>query len=605
MTVLDDAVGTIAEPGPAGVLFWTGAGVSRGAPSCLPTGWQLTERAFAALFRPFTLDVVLAYHELLGWRRGSVCPAEPARTRLPRLETALGAGAQQSPDLIGEILADVRDARPNPVHGFLAAHLHGGGRQLTANFDLCVERAHVGRYGRSPDPGQLHHFHNAFSDGSDPARLGATLARIERGFDAADRAALVDRLRGPARRVVMVGYSGSDFFDVDVAVADLPPGSLDGLTVHWVNHSSCAWHRPTPRPSTAVFDVEYDGPDGLLPSLAGHLRRAGATVEFLCGPTTTLLDGLAGRWGFDPVPRPVLRPPPAVDVAVDDRRRTAATFRYFRAVGLVPEVRRLLAEEPDIAADELVLARSDLMWEEGRYADLRRWWRRQPPSLRRTERIGATLWVQGRLLPAYAWLTWHRRRASNDAELRLIAETEARVIEHMRLVPDLRWLGGPLARDAARWLPAPRQRDGLHDFRRLTDVSGSLRNSTAAASRPESEAAETQEWFLEAGNVHAALAYQHRRLRDTHRVTTPVAELDRLYRAQQRRAGILGSTAASWRVLLLPRAGQVFTLREAVVGCVAVQFGGWHRVRLLGRLLLDRLRSRIRPAPPDDQGSPP
>ena len=38
-----------------------------------------------------------------------------------------------------------------------------------------------------------------------------------------------------------------------------------------------------------------------------------------------------------------------VDVAVDDRRRTAATFRYFRAVGLVPEVRRLLAEEPDVA----------------------------------------------------------------------------------------------------------------------------------------------------------------------------------------------------------------------------------------------------------------
>ncbi|MDG4809377.1 hypothetical protein O7634_21740 [Micromonospora sp. WMMD1120] len=593
MSVLEEAVATMAEAGPADALFWTGAGISRGAPSCLPTGWQLTERAFAALFRPFTLDTVLAYHELLGWRRGSICPAEPARTRLPRLETALGA--QQTPDLVGEILADVRGARPNPVHEFLAAHLHAGGHQLTANFDLCVERAHVERHGRSPLPGQIHHFHNAFSDGADPARLGATLARIERGFDDTDRAALVDRLRGPARRIVIVGYSGSDFFDVDVAVADLAPGALDGRTVHWVNHSSCAWHRPTPRPSTAVFGVEHGNRDGTLPALAGHLRRAGATVEFLCGPTTELLDGLATRWGFDRVPAPDLRPPRAVSIDVDDRRRLAATFLYFRAVGLVPEVRRLLAEEPDVPAEELILARSDLMWEEGRYADLRHWWRQQPRSLRRTERIGATLWVQGRLLPAYAWLTWQRRRVSDETELRVIAETEARVIEHMRLVPDLRWLGRHLGRRAARWLPEPRQRDGLHEFRRLADVSTSLRHATPATSRPESEAAETQEWFLEAGNVHAALSYQHRRLRDNHRVTTPVAELGRLYRAQQRRAEILGSTAASWRVLLLPRAGQVFTLREAVVGCAAVQFGAWHRVRLLGRVLLDRVRSRTRP----------
>ncbi|WP_431897353.1 hypothetical protein [Micromonospora haikouensis] len=594
MTALADAVEALARAGPAGVLFWTGAGVSRGAPSCLPTGWQLTERTFSALFRPFTLETVLAYHELLAWRRGAICPTEPVRTRPPRLETALGAGSQQSPDLVGEVLADLRDARPNPVHEFLAAHLDAGGRQLTANFDLCVERAFHERRGRPPCPGQIHHFHHALADGTDPARLGATLAHIERGFDDADRAAFVERLRGPARRIVVVGYSGSDFFDVDVAVAGLPPGALNGRTVHWVNHSSCAWHRPVPQPPTAVFGVEAGNPDGTLPALAGHLRRAGATVEFLCGPTTELLDGLASRWGFDPVPPPVLRPPRPVGTAVDDRRRLAATFLFFRAVGLVPEVRRLLPAEPAVSAEELALSRSDLMWEEGRYADLRRWWRRQPPSPRRTERIGATLWVQGRLLPAYAWLTWHRRRTSDAGDLRLIAETEARVIEHMGLVPDLRWLGRPLGRRVARWLPAPSQQDGLHTFRRLADVHGSLKYATAAAPRPESEAAETQEWFLEAGNVHAALSFQHRRLRDNHRAGTPAAELGRRYRDQQRRAEILGSTAASWRVLLLPRAGQVFTLREAVVGCAAVQFGAWHRVRLLGRLLLDRARSRGR-----------
>lgn len=588
MTVLADAAATVAAAGPAGVLLWTGAGVSRGAPSCLPTGWELTERTYSALFRPFTLRTVLAYHDLLGWRRGAVCPVEPARTRVPRLETALGAGSQRNPGVVGELLADVREAEPNPVHGFLADHLHAGGHQLTANFDLCVERAFRQRYGREPVPGQLHHFHNAFADGSDPARLGATLARIERGFDDADRAALVGRLRGPARVIVLAGYSGSDFFDVDVAVAGLPPGALEGRTVLWVNHSSCAWHRPDPQPSSAVFGVETGHPEGTLPALAGHLRRAGATVAFLCGPTTELLDAVAAHWGFDPVPPPVLRPPRDVRTAAGDGDRLAGTFLLFRATGLVPEVRRLLPENPDVSAEELILSRSDLMWEEGRYADLRRWWRRQHPSPRRTERIGATLWVQGRLLPAYAWLSWHRRRARTEPELRRFAETEARVIEHMTRVPDLRALGRRLARSAPRWLPEATQSTGLHEFRRLADVSGSLRHPTAADPRPESEAAETQAWFAEAGNVHAALSYQHRRLRDAYRRDIPATELGLLYRAQRRRAELLGSPAAAWRTLLLPRAGQVFTLREIALGCATLQLAPWHRLRLLTRLLLDR-----------------
>jgi hypothetical protein len=593
-------VDAVAALDPADVLFWSGAGVSAAAPSLLPTGWALTQRVFDTFFEPFTLRTVLAYHDLLDWRILGICPSQPAQTRLPRLETALGAAARLHPGAVPAVLADLLAAPPNRAHRFFAAHLAAGGRHLTANFDRCIEDAHQQRYGHRPAADHVLHFHGALDDPAGGADLGVTLARIERGFPAAERRALTDFLTSGHRAIVIVGYSGSDVVDVDPTVAELPSGALAGIRVIWVAHSeSCGWHQPAPVPQRAVFGATGDD-HGTAPPLAAHLRRAGAEVTFLCGPTQELLDRLAASWRFGrlsagPAAGPGGRTGPGGGTPVTTaEQRRAATFLLHRMLGLLPEVERTIGRVGSaVDAEELLIAHSDLLWEQGRYADLRRWWRRNggPGTTRRAERIGASLWVQGRLVPAYLWLSWHRRRRpTGHPDRDALAETEGRVIEHMTRVPDLAWLGRLLARRATGWLPVADQRRGIHHWRRRTDLRSSLAAAGGGTARPADEASTSATWFAETGNVHAALAFQHRYLRDSYRPEHPSAELASRYRDQFRRAQVVGSVAAAWRILLLPGAARVFATREAVTGAFVPQFAPWHRVRLLGRYAAGRLR---------------
>lgn len=599
--------GQITAHRPNEVLFWTGAGVSMRAPTNLPSGADLTRRVFESLFEPGALDTVLAYHQLVGWRSATICERErrkdPARTRLPRLETVLGAAAREDPDLVRKILDDVRTARPGWAHRFFAAHVHAGGRHLTANFDRCVETAHAELYGAPPGSSKIHHFHGMLDAGTGPGDLGATLAAIERGFLGDARDDFVSRLTDTTRLIVIVGYSGSDFFDVDVAVAGLDPGSLAGRKVLWISHSdTCGWHEPVTAPAGGPFaDPDRTIRSGIEPDLAGHLRRAGADVTFVCGSTTFPLVLAQRRWGLDEAGRIEAdrRRVRRIVVAVPDRQRRTATFHLYRGVGLIAEVDRMLrgADDLDAPAEELHQARSDLLWEDGRYGDVRRFWvrRRDAAPALRAERIGAALWTQGRLLPALVWLQVHRRRhlTSDPDGAQMLAETQGRVIEHMTRTPDLALLGRWLAPRGVRMLGAPAQSHGLHLFRRRSDLSSSLLATSDRTSRGAGAATESGQWFAEAGNIHAALSFQHRSYRDSYRPDIADAELADRYLAQRRRAQILGSTSATARVLLLPGAARVFTTRQAVTAAFTLQFGWWHRTRMISRFALLRLRRRL------------
>lgn len=606
--LVDEVADQIAARPPDRVMFWSGAGISGPAPTNLPSGWELTQRAFDAFFEAGALDTVLAYHRLVGWLSPTLCPRQPARVRLPRLETVLGAAADQDAANVLTVLDDVRSAEPGWMHRCFAAHLRAGGRHVTANFDRCIERTYGDMYGAAAPDDRILHFHGALDTTTTPDQLGATLAQLERGF--ADEVA--DRLRaalcGGVEVIVVVGYSGSDFFDVDTAVAGLPPGSLDGVEVVWVAHGRCAWHELDPAEMDEPFTDTPSKPPppdarGQEPPMAQHLRRAGASVRFVCGVTERLLSLVQGRWGLtgvgmiDPSGHRHVREITATSSA---EHRAAATFMLYRTLGLLPEVDRMLRDgTPPVARDELRVARSDGLWEQGRYSDLRRWWARQHDAdpAQRSERIGAALWTQGRLVPALLWLDLHRRRCirrGEDTNARLLAEIEGRVVEHMARTPDLAPVARLLARRAVRLIDRRGQDLGVHLHRRRTDLHSSLQDVAGFASRDPATAAASRQWFVEAGNVHAALSYQHRSLRDGYDPAIPAPELTRRYRGQQRRAQIIGSTSAYWRVLLLPGAHRVFTFREAVTGALALQFGWWHRIRLVGRFGWLRLRLRLR-----------
>lgn len=579
---------------PASVVMFSGAGVSTEGPASLPTGQELAERVFGAYFTPGTLATVLRHHAAVGWQAQVPCPRDPSpaagpEPRRPRLETVLGVvAAAYGYQAVADVLADMRAAAPNRLHRFFAAHLGRGGRQITANFDACIEHAAdglpLGRLGSR----RILHFHGTLADGPSAGDLGATLGQIQGGFKEAQAARFLQML--PTDGILAVlGYSGSDFFDVDTTVASLEPGALARLLVIWISHSDHSWHLIDPAARTE-------------PPLAGLFRRAGAHVDTWCGATGEFIQNLSRAWAFGDIGPPQERQPHPPDVtAPGDAQRQAATFMLYRELGLHDEIGPLLDAGTLTGVDPAAIwwARSELLWEQGRWGTLRRLWRHGdvPATIRRaarSERIGACLWVQGRLLPAYLWLTCHRRRCRDRDDRLMLAETEGRVVEHMARVPELRLLARVLAPGLIRELGDTGQTAGIHTYRRRNDLASSLR-SLNGEPRAATEAATSSQWFTEAGNLLAALSYLHRQYRDTYDpANIRDAELSRRYRELQARYRSVGSPSGYWRTHLLPGAERVFTTTEVIRGVFALQHGWWHRVRLLVRYLPLRIPYLLR-----------
>lgn len=597
----------LAGVGPGDVVVLSGAGVSRDPPASLPLGGDLLARVFEGCFEAGVLDTILDYHQQLGLVTTSPCDGEVV-TRPPRLETVLGVAV----DVHGlastmAVLDDLRHAPFNALHAVLAAHLAVGGRQLTANFDGCIERA-AAALGTSD--GDLWHFHGSLARDPTGASLGATLRAIESGFPDGDAARFGTALQA-GRRLVVLGYSGSDFFDVDPAIAELAPGELRRLGVLWVAHQATGLvHRPV---------------DAADPQLLRLLARAGAEVTVLCADTAAVGATLAAIWGLAP-PSPAVdaptspRPEPTVGGSApvdpdrpqrperpDPDRRARATFRLCRQLRLHNEVDRLLSDPGlQLSPIERFRARVDVLWDQGRYATARRLWRRAPAEVaawERTERIGACLWEQGRLVPAYLWLTYHLRRLEPGSPARLrSAETAARVVLRMLRGPDTRWLGRRLGPGLRAELEAVDRGHGIDMYLRAQDVAQQL--ATGAGTHPAATAEDARtssEWFLEAGDLAALLAYRHSWYRRSYDPTTPIDVLARRYRRHQADKDLVGSAGA--RAMLLPGAERVYSTRELVTDLLGpTQFAPWHRTRLLAAFLTRKVllhtRRRRRPAAP-------
>ncbi|HEY8979327.1 MAG TPA: hypothetical protein VIU15_07065 [Streptomyces sp.] len=584
----------IAGFGPPLGVFLTGAGISMDEPSGLPAGPALTRRVFASFLEADLLERVHALHDAFGLYRPPRCPLDrtPADVPVPadpRLETVLGAvvrGCAGTPVRPMEVLADIRDASPNTGHDFFARHVAAGGLHITANFDPCVELRYRELTGALPGDGLVQHFHHSFVGNPDGEGLGATLARIQGGLDPRHAERLLRTLTS-RRLLVVAGYSGSDFFDLDATVASWPPGTLAGLRVVWLSHHSDAshpWH-----------EVPRD--DRSVPRLVRLLAAAGADVGVVCGHTARLYPVLRDRWHLGPpVPAAASTPRPAPPaLAADDPLRAACSFALCRALGMHKRLGEML-DDPSrlsaVPAEELWWARSERLWEEGRWSDLRRVWRRTAPGgargplgAARAERIGATLWAQGRLLPAYGWLVVRRRRfPPGSGEYLLLSGTLGRVVEHMTYTPELRFLGRRLARRHLAQLRALSVADGVSEHATDADLRDSLERIGDGRRRDAAATEGPSGLVLEAGNLLAWLSYRHRRLRDTYagEPDPGLGELADLYT-------LLGSTAGAARTVLLPGADRVFGWQEYRAHVRAVQYAPWHRFRLLARWTALRL----------------
>lgn len=555
---------------PSRTVIWSGAGTSLAYPTCLPSGSELVERIFRHLIDLDALETILATYRMLEVKRS-----------LPRLEMVIDSIT--SADSYGQrgldCLSDLISAPPNESHAFFAWHVEQGGSHITANFDVCIEEAgELDSAGRE----RVLHFHGSVNRGLDG--LGATLRAIERGLTDEIKHRLSQTL-SQALLLVVVGYSGSDFFDVDPFLQNyLLSQSWANRTVVWVSHDR--------RPGLQLRRITASGSAGQRQ--ADWFAEAGASVYEVKGPTYAALNAIASDWGhpvLDPTTRTCLsRWVPAFTASAADRQR--ATLRLFQQTCHRAEVRRLLDEVPSLRSIADVDGTSaDLAWAEGRYADARRLWRSrfagvdENARLRRLERIAATLWVQGRLIPAYAVLKRALRGAPAHASgTILLAETMLNVMRDMRRTVGLRRFASERQQSRyAQMLPRNVGDFGFHMRARLGP-------KLVAASDGTSNLA-SQEIFLEADAFHPLLNYRQAAIRASLRrgETLSLAE----YRSHTSSFHNIGAGGDAVRSMFLPGAPCAFSMAELVRAIWTVQVGMWQRARWIGRSLADKARCAV------------
>ena len=543
--------------------MWTGAGVSAEAPTNGPLGLTLTEEALDRLFLPGTRQEVADVFAAFG--RGS-----------PRLESVLGVALQDDAHGLSglELLDELAAGEPNRLHRFFGRHILAGGRHVTANFDLSVERT-------LPDPRRaaeaVVHFHGRLDD-PPSVRAGGSVALLQHGLSEAMSLRLADRLDA-ADLVVFLGYSGSDYFDVDPFFAKwTKSGAARGKTFLWVEHDNT----PTDPPAST------HGAACSKPQLRAFDAAGGAAVEVRTR-TDEVLRALALAWAIDP-------PEPAAPWRGYVRgtaplgsfpTRAAATTLLWDHLGSSKRVLRCLPLAALPARRSAAVA-AEAAWGNGRYSEARRLYRRlhRGPDVHdrvaRWERLGATLWVQGRWTPALvvlvAALLVAQRHGIDPGQT---PETLMRTLGHMKRSPDTRWL--PLSRLevwATSKIPeADVAAQGVALAARFGDIKGRLSGDE------EARVDEALEVFTQYDSLHSLLNFLQGKIRRS-------AEAGVVDGAAVRRqlmlATVLGRPESVHTLVLLPALAGRFTWSERLSSAFALQIGMYHRFRRLAASILTR-----------------
>lgn len=551
---------------PDHVAFWTGAGISMPWPTCAPSGPSLTHMALTSYFTAdSSCRLSSLYKEL-----------ELTNAGRPRLETILDVVVENfGADGLVPLLSSLGNADPNHYHSFLAQHARAGGRQVTTNFDTCVERSGV------PE-GAVVHAHGAF-DPASVSSLGATLSVIRRGIPDG-LAAEIDDVLSNCRLLVFIGYSGSDFFDIDPFLRSR--------------------HQLLSRTRLVVHD--YRANEDLNAVAIAPGDRASSTflegvvdeVVVTSGALSHLLNLLCMTWGFEDVIEqggPCTEQSPIVGVG--DQEKWAATLELYARMGyrsgvidLARRAGQLRSKERDYVADAL--------WGRGRYREALGHWRLAYRDDRTVgaqaalaEREAAVAWIRGQMLRAERKLWRGLQRFGLDNSVPL--ETRARMMETYLLV------NGQMKRlPDVRWLCRPRRAAHVHDqlavLEQQVDVAAPMFRAKISAVRgdqirlPSASRLAAQSEFDQEEALHAWANFRQGTLRRRVEVDNGPSithdEIECLLRDQL----AIGAMADAARVALLPGAMQVMSLARAWSLWRDVDITPYHRFRVFAGLALRR-----------------
>lgn len=564
---------------PEATAFITGAGISADAPTNGPVGIQLMKRALHVGFREDVRDPITRAYAALQL---------PGADTRPRLEAVLEIVERcHGSGVLSQLLSDLEHADPNELHRFFARHLQRGGRHVTANFDVLVEKALGGEHEH------LTHIHGSLARGVNS--LGATLSRIERGFDPDLRDRVRAELFDPAvRNIVIVGYSGLDYFDMNPFLRESVRGGFaDGLRVTLLLHD-----RELTEPKTVpALDLL-----ALQPFRTN--RPDGPVIEAVTGPTTAMLAHYADAWQVTP---PVSRPRidhPRPEIAVSPEEKLDATLELYAHMGLFAAIDDLGLKartlEPRI--------RSERDWARARYRRYRRIAQRRSPGddpasvLDRRNIVTRAHWIRGAYFRAYRSLLRSLPRAqSPDLADTLVGldtlELWGRILVHIGRCPDVRRFATDARRRAAKdAIEAYRDRNsrlGIESQTRIKSVLADLDHDETATNRDIEEWDETIASFDEFESLHNRLQYEHGRLRKAVNLKSPSVMLDD-FKRMETRYQIIGQSESAFRVRFLPGGAFAFPFLATAWRLLFLDTTLWHKVRLGGGLFLERQSERSR-----------
>ena len=324
MAVVGAGSTPLSPVSPREVLLWSGAGVSVAPPTNLPSGRTLTQIVVESTCLPGTWGKLINEYFI----PANITDAGGISKEFPRLEAVLesvtsviGLDALSAISMCGH-------APPNNRHKIIANHVKDGGTHITTNFDRCIELCLP-----SPFHTRVIHLHGIY-DSSSLANLGARLSTIAAGLPSDVTQQLSDLLSS-SRGLAFLGYSGSDFFDINPFFRSLYTRLVDlsHLQVVWLKHA-----RGTP-----VSQPWLPGLPGSV--ILKPLQDCGAAITYMEGDADLFLHELASAWSlpsaavsWGPVPSS------SASRAISPSERLLATAQLFTSMGIGKEVVKLQRE---------------------------------------------------------------------------------------------------------------------------------------------------------------------------------------------------------------------------------------------------------------------
>lgn len=564
-------------------LVFSGAGTSVDGPSCIPPGLGLTKRVLeeaAGLTRDDISDLGSLFHAC-GMPGG-----------FPRFETVLGVVAEVlGEDGLRDMLRDVIAIRPNDLHAMFAEHIAAGGTHVTANIDCGIERA-------GGSPASIIHFHGAADGTSDLRSLGITLSNVENGFPTTMENALRTRiLTSSIRGIVVVGYSGTDYFDVNPFLESLTPDrELTGKFVLWLDFDFLD--------ATLRVDESHLDPNSTTAETIKTLRRAGADVTVLRGSVRMALEQLARHWALTEgnlanAPGPCDH---LASMGAKDEQRAAVRVALFDRLGYLPGLQEEERRGSGIPAYQGVHAMAD--WNRGRYraaaAKWQHWFADHPERhLLRAERVVACDWVAGRHVRALLGLQRLLQElescpGASIATRLVIADTGTRLWDHMLELPDTRWLATqrlqrrllaslPTSAEAVAAQLSPDLQDRLRVARvKIDPAAHTARDVETLHSRAYERNSQTS-------SIVRTLNYLQGSIRQTaHTRRDNSSDILRLWETWQR----LDAHGEAVRLFTIPGATHVVGLRNALryLWSSPVDYPVYHRLRMVVLITVLHLR---------------